>query len=148
MSLAIPSGQNAVVRGISLAEVGKAAGANSMMRELGGVFGIAVVVAVFAGAGGYASAATFADGFAPAVACALASRSPAPSSQASCRAPRKSKQPIEAEPRARASKELTMTQTVVRYRVKPDRAEENARLVRAVYEELREVKLEGFRYVT
>ena len=35
--------------------VGKAAGVNSMMRELGGVFGIAVVVAVFAGAGGYAS---------------------------------------------------------------------------------------------
>jgi EmrB/QacA subfamily drug resistance transporter len=67
VSLAIPSGQNAVVRGISLAEVGKAAGANSMMRELGGVFGIAVVVAVFAGAGGYASASAFADGFAPAV---------------------------------------------------------------------------------
>ena len=65
--MAIPSGQNAVVRGISLAEVGKAAGANSMMRELGGVFGIAVVVAVFAGAGGYASAAAFADGFAAAV---------------------------------------------------------------------------------
>ena len=67
VSLAIPSGQNAVVRGISLADVGKAAGANSMMRELGGVFGIAVVVAVFAGAGSYASAAAFTDGFAPAV---------------------------------------------------------------------------------
>ena len=37
--------------------LGKAAGANSMMRELGGVFGIAVVVAVFAGAGSYASPA-------------------------------------------------------------------------------------------
>ena len=49
--MAIPSGQNAVVRGISLADVGKAAGANSMMRELGGVFGIAVVVAVFGAAG-------------------------------------------------------------------------------------------------
>ena len=47
--------------------IGKAAGTNSMMRELGGVFGIAVTVAVFAGAGGYASAATFVDGFAPAV---------------------------------------------------------------------------------
>ena len=35
--------------------VGKAAGANTMLRELGGVFGIAVTVAVFAGAGGYAS---------------------------------------------------------------------------------------------
>jgi EmrB/QacA subfamily drug resistance transporter len=70
VSMAIPSGQNAVVRGISLAEVGKAAGANSMMRELGGVFGIAILVAVFAGAGGYASAAAFVDGFAPAVAVA------------------------------------------------------------------------------
>jgi hypothetical protein len=37
------------------------------MRELGGVFGIAVAVAVFAGAGGYASATEFIDGFAPAV---------------------------------------------------------------------------------
>jgi hypothetical protein len=55
------------VRGISLADVGKAAGANSMMRELGGVFGIAVVVAVFGAAGGTASAVAFADGFAPAV---------------------------------------------------------------------------------
>ena len=45
--------------------IGKAAGANSMMRELGGVFGIAVVVAVFAGAGSYASADAFIDGFAP-----------------------------------------------------------------------------------
>ena len=38
-----------------------------MMRELGGVFGIAVAVAVFAGAGGYASRAAFIDGFAPAI---------------------------------------------------------------------------------
>jgi hypothetical protein len=38
------------------------------MRELGGVFGIAVLVAVFAGAGGYASAQEFTDGFAPSVA--------------------------------------------------------------------------------
>jgi hypothetical protein len=38
-----------------------------MMRELGGVFGIAVVVAVFAGAGSYASAQAFTDGFAPAM---------------------------------------------------------------------------------
>jgi hypothetical protein len=47
--------------------VGKAAGANSMMRELGGVFGIALAVAVFAGAGSYASPAAFTDGFVPAI---------------------------------------------------------------------------------
>jgi len=38
-----------------------------MLRELGGVFGIAAAVAVFAGAGGYASATAFTDGFAPAI---------------------------------------------------------------------------------
>jgi hypothetical protein len=43
-----------------------------MMRELGGVFGIAIVVAVFAGGGGYASAETFLDGFAPAITVAAA----------------------------------------------------------------------------
>jgi hypothetical protein len=43
-----------------------------MMRELGGVFGIAVAVAVFAAAGSYASPAAFADGFAPAIGVAAA----------------------------------------------------------------------------
>jgi hypothetical protein len=47
--------------------VGKAAGTNSMMRELGGVFGIAILVAAFAGAGSYASAQAFTDGFGPAI---------------------------------------------------------------------------------
>jgi EmrB/QacA subfamily drug resistance transporter len=68
VSMAIPSAQNSVVGSFSLEEVGKAAGANSMMRELGGVFGIAVAVAVFAGAGSFASPNAFLDGFAPAVA--------------------------------------------------------------------------------
>ena len=67
ISMAIPSAQNSVVGSVALDAIGKAAGANSMMRELGGVFGIAVVVAVFAGAGGYASAASFVDGFGPAI---------------------------------------------------------------------------------
>jgi len=38
-----------------------------MMRELGGVFGIALAVAVFAGFGSYASAGAFVDGFGPAI---------------------------------------------------------------------------------
>jgi EmrB/QacA subfamily drug resistance transporter len=67
VSMAIPSAQNSVVGSVALDAVGKAAGANSMMRELGGVFGIAVVVAVFSGAGGYASAQAFTDGFGPAI---------------------------------------------------------------------------------
>src|SRR3954452_20351723 len=67
VSMAIPAAQNSVV-GMAVPEmIGKAAGANSMMRELGGVFGIAVVVAVFAGAGSYASPLAFTDGFGPAI---------------------------------------------------------------------------------
>ena len=41
-----------------------------------------------------------------------------------------------------------MRRTVVRYRVKPDRAEENAELVRGVYEELNESKPDGIHYAT
>jgi hypothetical protein len=37
---------------------------------------------------------------------------------------------------------------IVRYRVKPDRVEENERLVRAVYEELHRADPAGFRYAT
>jgi EmrB/QacA subfamily drug resistance transporter len=67
VSMAIPAAQNSVLGSLAEDAVGKAAGVNSMMRELGGVFGIAVVVAVFAGAGSYASARAFTDGFAPAI---------------------------------------------------------------------------------
>jgi len=67
VSMAIPAAQNSVVGSVAMEALGKAAGVNSMMRELGGVFGIAVVVAVFAAAGSYASAAAFTDGFAAAI---------------------------------------------------------------------------------
>jgi EmrB/QacA subfamily drug resistance transporter len=72
VSMAIPAAQNSVVGSVGLESVGKAAGVNSMMRELGGVFGLAVAVAVFAGVGGYASATDFLDGFAPAIGVAAA----------------------------------------------------------------------------
>jgi EmrB/QacA subfamily drug resistance transporter len=68
VSMAIPAAQNSVVGSVALEALGKAAGTNSMMRELGGVFGIAIVVAVFAAAGSFASANAFLDGFAPAIA--------------------------------------------------------------------------------
>jgi EmrB/QacA subfamily drug resistance transporter len=67
VSMAIPAAQNSVLGSVAEDALGKAAGTNSMMRELGGVFGIAVVVAVFAGAGSYASAAAFTDGFGSAI---------------------------------------------------------------------------------
>jgi EmrB/QacA subfamily drug resistance transporter len=67
VSMAIPAAQNSVVTSVDDLAIGKAAGANSMMRELGGVFGIAVAVAVFAAAGSYASPSAFIDGFSPAI---------------------------------------------------------------------------------
>jgi hypothetical protein len=73
--MAIPAAQNSVVGSFSQEEVGKAAGANSMMRELGGVFGVAAAAAVFAGAGSFASPDAFLDGFAPAVAVVAAALS-------------------------------------------------------------------------
>jgi hypothetical protein len=56
-----------VVGSATVETAGKLAGINSMMRELGGVFGIAVAVAVFAGFGGYGSARAFTNGFGPAI---------------------------------------------------------------------------------
>jgi EmrB/QacA subfamily drug resistance transporter len=67
VSMSFPAAQNSVVGSVPVEAVGKAAGANSMMRELGGVFGIAILVAVFSGAGDYASPQEFTDGFAPAL---------------------------------------------------------------------------------
>jgi hypothetical protein len=43
---------------------------------------------------------------------------------------------------------MSANAVIVRYRVKPDRVEENAGLVRAVYAELAELAPSGFRYST
>jgi EmrB/QacA subfamily drug resistance transporter len=69
-SMTFPAAQNSVVSAVPPEAIGKAAGTNSTMRELGGVFGIAIAVAVFAGAGSYASPAAFSDGFSAAIAVA------------------------------------------------------------------------------
>jgi len=63
VSMSFPAAQNSVVSAVPPEAIGKASGVNSTMRELGGVFGIALSVAVFAGAGSYASPAAFTDGF-------------------------------------------------------------------------------------
>ena len=108
-----------------------------MMRELGGVFGIAVVVAVFAGAGSYASAAAFVDGFAPAIGVgavlALAG------AVAGLALPGRRRSERRRRPSGLPALEQgghAMRQVMVRYKVKPDRVAENEALVRAVYEEL------------
>jgi EmrB/QacA subfamily drug resistance transporter len=63
ISMSFPAAQNSVVGSVPPEAIGKAAGTNSTMRELGGVLGIALGVAAFAGAGSYASPVHFTDGF-------------------------------------------------------------------------------------
>jgi len=70
LGLAIPAMTKAVVGSVPSADIGKASGSFSMMRQLGGAFGVAILAAVFAAAGGYTSAAAFSAGFAPAIAAA------------------------------------------------------------------------------
>ena len=67
VSMAVPCGQSAVVAAVDDRDVGTAAGVNGTMRELGGVFGIALTVAVFGAYGGYGSPQEFVDGFVPAL---------------------------------------------------------------------------------
>jgi EmrB/QacA subfamily drug resistance transporter len=67
VSMAMPAIQNAVMGSVGPASLGKASGAFNMMRQLGGVFGIATLVAVFTGAGSYGSAHAFSDGFTSAI---------------------------------------------------------------------------------
>jgi EmrB/QacA subfamily drug resistance transporter len=58
---------NVVLSAVRPIEEGQASGANNAIRELGGVFGVAVLASVFAHAGGYTSAETFVDGMNAAV---------------------------------------------------------------------------------
>jgi hypothetical protein len=48
-------------------EEGKASGANNAIRELGGVFGVAVLATLFTSYGSYASPQAFVDGLVPAL---------------------------------------------------------------------------------
>jgi EmrB/QacA subfamily drug resistance transporter len=71
VSLAMPAAAGAVMRSASGPMIGKASGTYNTLRQLGGVFGLAICAAVFSARGGYGSAATFVAGFGPAVgACA------------------------------------------------------------------------------
>ncbi len=72
ISSALPAAQNAVMSSVAPAEIGTASGTFSTMRQLGGAFGLAIAVAVFSGAGSYASPETFSNGFAPAIAVSAA----------------------------------------------------------------------------
>ena len=63
IGMVFPTVANAVLGSVPLAEAGVASGTNSTLREVGGVFGVAVLAAVFARPGVYASHQLFVDGF-------------------------------------------------------------------------------------
>jgi len=67
VSMAMPAAQNSVLSSVAGSEIGKASGTFNMLRYLGGVFGIAVLVAVFAQTGSFHSAQAFSEGFALAI---------------------------------------------------------------------------------
>ena len=58
---------NVVLSAVRREEEGQASGANNAIRELGGVFGVAVLASVFARVGGYESGQAFVDGMNPAI---------------------------------------------------------------------------------
>jgi EmrB/QacA subfamily drug resistance transporter len=72
ISMAIPSAQNAVMNAVAPSDLGKASGTYMTMRQLGGVFGLAIAAAVFTGAGSYASPSAFSDGFVSALSVSAA----------------------------------------------------------------------------
>ena len=65
-SFCFPTVANAVMSSFPAAEAGVASGTNSALRELGGVFGVAVLASAFAAHGGYTPDA-FVAGFEPAI---------------------------------------------------------------------------------
>lgn len=67
VAMASPATQSSVLSSVAPQYIGKASGAFSTMRQLGGAFGVAVLVVVFGRAGSYASAQAFSDGFVPAI---------------------------------------------------------------------------------
>jgi EmrB/QacA subfamily drug resistance transporter len=58
---------NVVLSSVRPEEEGQASGANNAIRELGGVFGVAVLASVFAHYGGYGTGQSFVDGLTPAL---------------------------------------------------------------------------------
>jgi len=67
MALVFAPAANAVLSAVRPHEAGQASGASNAIREVGGVFGIAVLATVFSHFGGYATPQAFVNGLQPAV---------------------------------------------------------------------------------
>jgi len=62
MAMVFPPIAAVVLGSVRPKEAGQASGANNAIREVGGVFGVAILAAVFAHSGGYTSGQAFVDG--------------------------------------------------------------------------------------
>jgi hypothetical protein len=62
MSLYFAPVANLVLSSVSRSDEGKASGVNNTVREVGGVFGVAVLASVFAAAGSYLTPISFVNG--------------------------------------------------------------------------------------
>jgi EmrB/QacA subfamily drug resistance transporter len=67
VSMAMPAAQNAIMSSVAPSEMGKASGVFNMGRFLGGMFGVAALVATFSASGGVDSAAHFSTGYSAAM---------------------------------------------------------------------------------
>jgi EmrB/QacA subfamily drug resistance transporter len=67
MGLVFAPSASALLSVVAPQRAGQASGANNAIREVGGVFGVAVMSTIFSGAGGFTSPQAFVDGFAPAL---------------------------------------------------------------------------------
>jgi EmrB/QacA subfamily drug resistance transporter len=67
VSMAMPAAQNAILSSVAVTEMGKASGVFNMGRFLGGMFGVALLVAVFSAHGAVDAPAQFSSGFAAAI---------------------------------------------------------------------------------
>jgi EmrB/QacA subfamily drug resistance transporter len=72
VSMAMPAAQNAILSSVAVTEMGKASGVFNMARFLGGMFGIAALVATFSATGAADTAVHFSSGFAAAMMLASA----------------------------------------------------------------------------
>ena len=67
MGLVFAPSASALLSVVAPQRAGQASGTNNAIREVGGVFGVAVMSTIFAGAGGFATPQAFVDGFGPAL---------------------------------------------------------------------------------
>ena len=67
MALFFAPAANVVLSAVCPEQEGQASGASNAIRELGGVFGVAVLASVFSAYGSYESPSVFVDGLTPAL---------------------------------------------------------------------------------